>query len=140
MDRLRVPNELGHVEHYKTQFDQFKEIAERIIQRLHSDYKSGDVIVGEIENNTFRFFYWGLEFIVKAEIAFDEKGNIFNKGELNTYLVDQDSLLLVFSVEFDSFGKINGKYDQRNFTMPYYSNFVSHLLRLSSEGKINFQL
>jgi hypothetical protein len=140
MDRFRLPEEHSPVEHYKAQFDKFKEIAEKLVERLHADYKSWDVDVCEIENNMFRFSYWGLEFVVKAEIVYDKTDKIFNAGELNTYIVEKDSLTSVFSVEFDYSGRINNKYDRKNFSTPHYLNFVNSILELSSEGKIRFQL
>jgi len=140
MHRLRIPDELGPVEHYKRQFDLFKDIAETIIQRLHSDYESWEVDVRDIENNTFRFSYWGLEFIVKAETTFCKGDEIFNEGEINTYLLIRDNQELIISYRFDSRGNINKAYLANQFAAPYFVDFVDTILELSSSGRVKLQL
>ena len=140
MNPLKIREALYHVDHYNKQFDTFKHLAEIFIQRLNSDYKSQGVNVSAIQNNSFSFSYYGLAFLIKAEISFCKEDKIFNEGEINTYLLLQENQKLVVSYRFDSHGNINQEYTEKDFTTPYFVDFVNSVLKLSSSDDVKLQL
>jgi len=123
---------------YKVLADQ----SNSIITSLHVELikNENDILSEGIVDNTIRFNYWGLNFITKTEISFNEESHGFAYGELNTYHVDKEDEVLFLTFKFDNMGVFENRYMPENFTNAYYIAFIKEVMNYTQKNNIKFQL
>lgn len=132
--------EINGIKHLNDLFSRYKNQANIFIEKLKPSFEKNKINISDINKNSFEFSFWGLDFIAKTEISFDEESNTFKKGELNTYLIMNESLDLVITYNFDYFGNIGNGCLQDDFADFYYVDFVNSLIKHTAENNIKFKL
>lgn len=140
MRKYDVKYAISEVDYLKKLFEKYKNQANIYINKLKADFEENELQVCDIKDNSFEFTFWGLSFISKAEISFDLELKTFKKGELSTFLKNDDILDLIISYDFDSIGNIGNGCLLDDFACFYYIEFVDSLTTFSNEKKIKFQL
>jgi len=140
MRRFNFNGEISGIEYLNDLIGRFKTQADNYIEKLKIAFIKYKLNVSEINNNSFEFSFWGLSFITKTEILFDKESNTFKTGELNTYLVIDETLELIITYNFDYIGNIGNGCLQDDFADFYYVDFVNSLIKYTSENEIKFQL
>lgn len=140
MRRFNFNNEISQTNYLRGLIDKFKKQADLIIPALKEKFEQHGLVISDIKDNTFKFRFWGLDFISKTEISFDKDSKTFKFGELNTYLIKDKKQLLIFSITFDSIGNIGNGSLLNDFADFYYVDFVNTLIIFADEHEIKFQL
>ncbi|MBN1184983.1 MAG: hypothetical protein JXB49_22045 [Bacteroidales bacterium] len=121
-------------------FEKYRDGATKIVKELHSVFERLNIQKEEIFDNSFKFSFWGLNWIVKTEITVKQETGYFNEGELNTYLMKEDDLEFLLSYKFDSLGNIADRFLSNDFGLHYYTDFVKSVVGYSIKKNFKFQL
>lgn len=140
MRRYNLSNEIQTVNYHVNKFEKYKNQASVFLKKAKVVFEEYKISISEIKGNAFEFSFFGLDFITKTEISFDEKQKGFKNGEFNTYVKNGTKLLLVKTYSFDAIGNIENEYHVDDFAYFYYIDFVDSLRELSSKGDLKFQL
>jgi len=113
-----------------------------IIEKLKVTYtlEEFNILTKEIVDNSFAFSFWGLNFLVKAEIEINPERNVFYLGELNTYIQFKEEEVLILSYNFDGIGNINQEHTIEYFAKEYYYEFVVNIMEYSKSNHLKFQI
>lgn len=113
-----------------------------IIEKLNVTYnlEEFNILTKEIVDNSFAFSFWGLNFLVKAEIEINPERNVFYLGELNTYIQFNEEEVLIHSYNFDGIGNINQEHTIEYFAKEYYYEFVAQIIEYSKSNHLKFQI
>ncbi|MBN1186891.1 MAG: hypothetical protein JXB49_31735 [Bacteroidales bacterium] len=138
-DKLKL--EIQLIKRQNQTFSMFLKGSESIINGLHGVFENNSIQLKDVKDNAFKFSFWGLEFIVKAEISFNQETGLFNNGEISTYYIKkEDELDYLLSYEFDSSGNIAHRFLIHDFGLHYYADFVKSIIGYSIKNKLKFQL
>ena len=126
----------------KGEYKVFAYLSNSIVTSLHVELNKNenDILAEGIVDNTIRFNYWGLNFITKTEISFNEESHGFTYGELNTYHVDKENEILFLTFKFDNMCVFENRYMPENFSNVYYIEFIKEVINYTQKNNIKFQL
>lgn len=120
-------------------FKKVKIIGDKCLLELKEFLRINKVKNIVLKENEISFLFWGLDFKVKTEIMFQSGHSSSNKGELNTYLIDNEKKeKLVFQYSFDKLGNIGRLHVVNDFSEHYFFEFIEEISK--SSNNIKFQL
>lgn len=140
MNRLRLQSNLEDITYLTKTLDDFKRQANTFIQKFKRVLDDNKLSTSEIVDNSLEFNFWGLKFIIKAEIKYSQESHNFIQGELNTYLLNDEEMILIMNSYFDKLGNAGRMSVINDFAEYYFIDFVENLKKITSEREIKFQL
>lgn len=140
MNRRELQTKLEDFPYLTKTLDDFKKLANNFILKFKNVLDNFKLSASEITDNSLEFSFWGLNFVIKAEIEYSPKAYDFVHGELNTYLQKDEEMILIMTSNFDKLGNIGRFYVTNDFAEYYFVDFVENLKKITSEKKIKFQL
>lgn len=138
MNKVGFTEKLEEIRYQTKGFDEFKNLSNIFIQKFKKVLDDFGFPTFDIIDNSLEFIFWGLNFIIKAEITFSPEEKNFVQGEINTYLQKND--LLIQQVHFDNIGNTECRNVLNDFAEYYFIDFVKNLKTIALDKKIKFQL
>ncbi len=139
LDQL-FQNKLNHINGFKRRFDKLNTQAQGFLKTLKPEFEKLGISFKDQEGNQLEFHYFGLDFIIKAEAPFLPEGRTFVEGKLTTYLKQENKEEEIFHFTFDSIGNIDHRFSNDDFAIPYFVNFVDHLMTFAKSNGTVFRL
>lgn len=142
MKEIKLMQESSTIKHHIDKFQKIQIKSIEIIDVLLKTFqkKSMTLSARGKDENQIQFTFWGLEFIIKSELSFNQSSGGFFKGELNTYLKKKKDPMLILSYTFDHIGNIENYHLLNEFADFYYNDFVLKLIECSENEGFKFQL
>jgi hypothetical protein len=140
MNRLRLQSNLEDITYLTKTLDDFKRQANTFIQKFKKVLDDNKLSTSEIVDNSLDFNFWGLKFIIKSEIQYSQESHDFIQGELNTYLLNDEEMILILTSYFDKLGNVGRISVIKDFAEYYFIDFVENIKKITSEREIKFQL
>lgn len=142
MRRFDIFQETNSINFHRKIFQDYLKQSTLILNKLHETFNLQDINLptSKLKDNSFDFEFWGLTFLIKAEIAYDLERKSFLLGELNTYAKKDDAEILILTYSFDTIGNIENNFIAESFPKFYYVDFVPKVIEYTNKYKVKFLL
>ncbi len=131
MTFIKQKNNIPVIVRVKTEEKKYLQQSQQLIERLKEELLLRSIVPVHVKNS-LEFSYWGFNFLVQPEIIMNENSNS-GYGELKAYIANSNTAEYetILSYTFDNSGKVNSRYDIRDFPKFYYYELLVRVIELS---------
>ena len=131
MTFIKQKNNIPVIVRVETEKKKYLQQSQQLIERLKEELLLRSIVPVHVKNS-LEFSYWGFNFLVQPEIKMNENNNS-GYGELIAYIVNSNTAEYetILSYTFDNSGKVNSRYDIRDFPKFYYYELLVRVIELS---------